>query len=221
LEEKQMFHFRQAEPDDINAISQLFLASFPESIRHIFGSRQPPVKAIADIFTFILKFEPSCFWSAIYNGEIVGYVIAPKNMRRLWLAALTGGHIFRWLYYWLTGKHQIGLKSLQIIITNKLTFIFSPYNYRSTPPAQILSIAVAKKVAGQGIGKKLMSHALAYLTSQGVQEVKLEVRPHNTPARRLYSKLGFLPVGTTKDSQGEWLVLVKKLSPNTHLLTPQ
>jgi len=51
---------------------------------------------------------------------------------------------------------------------------------------------------------------LAYLAACGAPRVRLEVRPDNTAALRLYERLGFATVGRTRDSQGEWLIMIRE-----------
>ncbi len=54
--------------------------------------------------------------------------------------------------------------------------------------AWIAMVLVDAAVRGQGIGKALMQHALAYLDQRGVRRVRLDATPMGQP---LYEKLGF------------------------------
>jgi predicted N-acetyltransferase YhbS len=56
------------------------------------------------------------------------------------------------------------------------------------PIAWIAMVLVDAEVRGQGIGKALMQHALAFLDRKGVQTVRLDATPLGQP---LYEKLGF------------------------------
>ncbi len=56
------------------------------------------------------------------------------------------------------------------------------------PVAWIAMVLVDAAVRGQGIGRALMQHALAYLDQQGVRSVRLDATPLGQP---LYEKLGF------------------------------
>ncbi|HHY36841.1 MAG TPA: GNAT family N-acetyltransferase [Firmicutes bacterium] len=215
-----MVLIRQAKKQDIPAVAALFVTAFPETMAHLFGD-QPPHRAIRDIFSFLLAVEPDSFWVATRGEELLGYIITPQNMRRLWIRACTGGYLFKWAYRYFTGQYGFGLRPLKNLLCNKIGFILSPHNYRPGPAAQVLSLAVHPRVTGQGIGTKLLTHALQYLRRNQVQAVKLEVRPWNKPARHLYTKLGFVEVGTTSDSQGTWLVMIKSLSPGTPPPPPQ
>lgn len=42
---------------------------------------------------------------------------------------------------------------------------------------------------------------------KGRQAIKLEVRPQNAAAIRIYSEYGFVEKGRTRDLQGEWIVM--------------
>lgn len=65
--------------------------------------------------------------------------------------------------------------------------------------AELLNIAVAASHRRQGLGDKLMTHALSLAKSRGVKAVYLEVRESNTPARRLYEKYGYIALGVRKN----------------------
>lgn len=54
-----------------------------------------------------------------------------------------------------------------------------------------------------------MRRALDYLDRRGVAQVRLEVRPDNAPALAVYSRLGFRVAGSTSDSQGPWLIMLR------------
>lgn len=60
----------------------------------------------------------------------------------------------------------------------------------------IAQVAVAPHARGQGLAHVLLHHALAALAVAGCRRTTLLVARHNTAARRLYDKLGFVPSGT-------------------------
>ena len=64
---------------------------------------------------------------------------------------------------------------------------------------QLFNIAVLPKWQQQGLGAMLLRAVLHEARTQGLQQCLLEVREHNTAARRLYDKLGFKVVGKRKD----------------------
>jgi ribosomal protein S18 acetylase RimI-like enzyme len=62
-----------------------------------------------------------------------------------------------------------------------------------------------------GIGTGLVQAGLDYLASRGAGRVRLEVRPDNIVALRIYEKLGFKITGQTRDTQKDWLIMVKEM----------
>ncbi|HMQ57277.1 MAG TPA: GNAT family N-acetyltransferase [Rhizobiaceae bacterium] len=65
--------------------------------------------------------------------------------------------------------------------------------------AEILTVAVSPSAQGAGLGAALMEAALRALHTAGVASVFLEVDVHNTPALRLYARLGFHRVSMRPD----------------------
>ena len=60
---------------------------------------------------------------------------------------------------------------------------------------EIANLAVVSSRRGQGIGARLLDHALESAQHEGVRSVYLEVRTSNHPARDLYSSRDFVAVG--------------------------
>ncbi len=85
--------------------------------------------------------------------------------------------------------------------------------------AELLSIAVDEKYRGRGLSRDLLHTHLGHLAGRGIRTVFLEVEENNQPARRLYQRAGFQPVGRReqyyRDSSGQdlnALVLKRDLS---------
>ena len=57
--------------------------------------------------------------------------------------------------------------------------------------AELLRIAVAPEVRGQGLGRRLLRSSVEALRTLGVTHYRLEVRVSNAPARRLYEAEGW------------------------------
>lgn len=64
--------------------------------------------------------------------------------------------------------------------------------------AQLYQMWVAPELRGAGSGKRMIETALAWLKTQGVTRVMLGVTCGDRPARRLYERMGFVPVGETE-----------------------
>ena len=60
---------------------------------------------------------------------------------------------------------------------------------------EIVNLAVSPAWRKKGVAAALLDTVLDFAAFQGVTKVWLEVRESNTPARKLYEKAGFAPVG--------------------------
>lgn len=67
--------------------------------------------------------------------------------------------------------------------------------------AAITSVFVAPEHRGHGVGRQLLTHALATATAMpGVRQVTLAVTAGNSAALALYEALGFKPYGRAPDA---------------------
>jgi len=202
----------QAKLSDIPMIAALFTVSFKESVLHHCGGRLPATRAMQDVFTLVYQAEPhAAFLAKNTQGQSLGYCFAPTKLSGLWLRALWGGHLLKWTWRWLTGQYGFGLHPIKVIAMNKLAFLHSAMAPAKTANARILSIAVAPEARGQGIANQLMGAAMDYFATQKVTRVRLEVRPGNVAASRVYEKWGFIEDGYTMDSQGKWLIMFREM----------
>ncbi|MFA9200274.1 MAG: GNAT family N-acetyltransferase [Cypionkella sp.] len=62
---------------------------------------------------------------------------------------------------------------------------------------ELLLIAVVPAWRGRGLGTALLRHAAADARGRGAERLFLEMRANN-PARRLYERFGFQPIGRRK-----------------------
>ncbi len=205
------YRVQGAKPDDVAAIAALFTESFKESVLHHCG-RLPKPRAMQDVFALVYEAEPAAAFVARSDAGIaIGYCFAPAELPRLWLQAIVGGHLLKWAWRWLTGQYGFGLHPVKIIVLNKLAFLRSAATPSSSASARILSIAVSPDWRGRGVAGALMAAAMDYFASRGVDRVRLEVRPDNEPAVKLYHHYGFVDAGFTYDSQGPWLIMFKEM----------
>lgn len=65
--------------------------------------------------------------------------------------------------------------------------------------AELLNIAVAKKVQKKGLGSSLIQKGQQELACFGVEKIFLEVRESNLSAQKLYEKNGFLLLSRRKN----------------------
>jgi [ribosomal protein S18]-alanine N-acetyltransferase len=78
----------------------------------------------------------------------------------------------------------------------------------------ILNLAVAATYQRRGIGRRLLDHALDLAKSEHVRLVTLEVRASNEPAKQLYARMGFVPVGVRRryyhDNSEDAIVMTRR-----------
>lgn len=83
--------------------------------------------------------------------------------------------------------------------------------------SHITNIAIENCERGHGYGKQLTRGLLQYLSNLGATYATLEVRRSNERAQRLYTDLGFQPVGWRKkyyeDNQEDALLMVCQAMP--------
>lgn len=201
---------RQARRSDLAEVARIFMAAFPESIAHYF-SRPPLPGVVAEPFALCLASEPAGFFVADGgSGQLAGYIFAPARTDRLPWVALTGGFALRWLWRWVTGRYGIGLAPVRLLAANKVDFLASARQPAAPAQARILSVAVHPDYRGRGIARALCRAALDRFDRIGASPVRLEVRPWNAPAVAVYAGLGFRETGTTHDSQGAWLIMLRE-----------
>lgn len=205
------YTFRQARRDDLIGIARVFTAAFPATIRHYFATTPSP-HVVAEPFALCLAAEPEAFHVAIDDdsGRLVGYIFAPARTGRLPWVAVGRGFIFRWFWRWITGQYRIGLSPVRAMTGNKLDFLASAGQSTVQAEARILSVAVHPDHQGRGLARELCRRALQRLDKLGARPVRLEVRPENGPAVKLYRDLGFKETGRTHDAQGDWLIMLRR-----------
>jgi ribosomal protein S18 acetylase RimI-like enzyme len=108
----------------------------------------------------------------------------------------------------LRGRFGLRFSAIPRIIANKVLFVRSGGRFRSKGDAQLLNVAVLPAQQGKGIATALVHAGLDAMRQLGAPEVRLEVRPWNESAVRLYCKTGWREAGRTRDLEGEWLVMV-------------
>lgn len=81
--------------------------------------------------------------------------------------------------------------------------------------AHVTNIALLPDYQRQGLGEKLVRELIKTARERYAVMMTLEVRPSNTVAQSLYSKLGFLPQGIRRayysDNQEDALIMTCKL----------
>lgn len=199
--------YRLATSADMPAVADVFIAAFPESVSHTLGDAPVPRPLLDEAFRVCLDCEPDGFWVAVDDDAVVGYIIAPRAVDRVWQKAVSGGYVWRWLGGIVSGRYRFSWQTIRQAAGGKLAFWHSQ-KVAEDVPARILSVAVAPAGRGRHVATELVGLACDRFRRLGVSRVRLEVRPDNLPAKRVYERAGFRAIGTTSDAQGEWLIMV-------------
>lgn len=214
---------------------RIYVRAFPASMRHFTGETHPPPEALGapgpyekllhqrrwaglrflleDFFHLWLLAEPAAFCVAADARGLLGYAFTPARL-------ITPAGLLRHPQAWriagrlLRGGYGLGGRLLRLGIANGLHGLADGLRTGGGAdcPARIASIAVDPGAQRLGVGRLLLTSALAYQRAQGARCVRLEVRPGNAAAIALYRSLGFAEAGTAHDTQGEWVVMVAELT---------
>ena len=161
-----------------------------------------------DVWSFVRNVEPRGFLGAHADGKLVGYAIFVSSLKRVQRRAIASGAVLRWVLAALRGGFALRLSAIPRILANKVLFVRSGGRYRHSGDAQLLNIAVLPEYRGRGIATALVLAGLEAMRELHVPEVRLEVRPWNENAVRVYRKTGWRKAGRTRDLEGEWLVMI-------------
>ena len=64
--------------------------------------------------------------------------------------------------------------------------------------SRLLNLCVRKGLHRRGLGRRLLTHLICVARSHHSEAVRLEVRPGNAAARRLYESMGFSEIGRSR-----------------------
>lgn len=200
--------------EDIRSIAKIYLEAFPESVDFFFrgdaGDRL--LRIIALGFGILLDAGCRFFIAKDSLGNLCGYSIVALDDAELNRVLLRGGLALKVAREFIAGKIPIRLTEILRLAVNGMVMAVSSFVLpKRTSFGRVMSIAVYKGARGQGLGRDLLRRALQCLADEGIQVVRLEVRPENTPAYELYRTEGFSEIGVTRDLQGRWVAMERLL----------
>lgn len=111
--------------------------------------------------------------------------------------------------------HDITESNIAVVISAELDDKLVGYAdvWNIAGEGQLNNIAVTGAARGNHIGQKMMEYLFDALRESGATEMSLEARVSNTPARRMYEKLGFVNLGIRPgyyEDNGEDAVIYRK-----------
>ena len=168
-----------------SSVAELYDAAFGAN----FSIAMPnPISRIAVLAE---GFDPRFSFVAVRGNELVG--IAGFKVAQ---GSLTGGISFRVL------KENLGLlNAIRVVL------VLALFERKQIADQLLLDgISVSHKMRGSGIGTKLLHSLMEYAHTEGYRSVRLDVIDTNMAARRLYERIGFMPVKTEHFAYLKWLL---------------
>lgn len=146
---------------------------------------------ISRIVVLVEGFDPRYSFVAISGSELVG--IAGFKVAQ---GSLTGSVSFGMLR-----------KNLGFLNAIRAVLVLALFD-RKQIAGQLLmdGISVSPEMRGSGIGTKLIHSLIVYAQTEGYQSIRLDVIDTNAAARRLYERIGFMPVKTEHFPYLKWLL---------------
>ncbi len=193
-------------------IVEIFGECSSDGIKHRFPCGLSD-EVLETVWDFLLQADSSsCIVASVVDGDskICGYCLVQSSVSQLVREGFSRGLIPRLAGLIWSGKLPVGLHQLKTVLFDLIAFgrTFDVADPEST--GQVLSIGVQPQFRGEGMGTELVRRGLEVLEEKGIYRVKLEVRPGNEPARRIYDKMGFEVVGSSEDSVGKWLIMIRE-----------
>ncbi|MCD4732734.1 GNAT family N-acetyltransferase [bacterium] len=135
--------------------------------------------------------SPEFSFVAIHDGKMVG--IAGFKTEK---GSLTGGISFRLL------KRILGYWG-----AIRAIFLLALFKRNQVADQLIMDgIGVSTKMRGSGIGTALLHRLIEYAKKDEYRSIRLDVIDTNPAARRLYERLGFVPIKTDQFASLRWLL---------------
>jgi ribosomal protein S18 acetylase RimI-like enzyme len=205
-------NMRLATLADVNRIVAIHADAFHDTFVAAFGRKQYHVGlcVMADVW----RRQGAIGLQGMWVAEIDGYVVGTITMRARGGAHWLPAHIpVEWLFIKALGVVR-GLYAL-----NALSFI--EHNI-TTNELYITDVAVDQRFLRRGVGRAMLTHALAYAERQQLGLVSLYVGAANQPAIALYQGIGFYVTNTHHSLMGwcllrqlRWLLLRRTVAPVT------
>jgi hypothetical protein len=185
---------RQATPQDIEALIDIYVECFPERVAEVFG-RPPRRVFIRDYILFYLAWDPSCNWVYVRDGVIVGFIMAPCYYAP-WRAMLSGAQLLRWMSHFLKGEYGLPIPLLKKFFSGGFAFSSDPTLKRlqGKPYVHLLAVKVTKGKEPSrgllGIGRQLLHWAIADHRRKGSHFLWGVVQPTGSRFIPIWKRIG-------------------------------
>ena len=200
---------RQATPQDIDALVDIYIESFPERVKEVFGGPHRRV-FIGDYLLFYLAWDPSGNWVYVKDGVVVGFIMVPCHYSP-WRAMLARAQVLRWIGHFLLGEYGFPGRLVKQFFSGGFAFSSDPTIRRLQGKPYIHLIAV-KATNGKepsrgllGIGRQLLYWVIAEHRKKGIHFCWAVVQPTGSRFIPIWKRIGFKirPI-----SNGQFLALL-------------
>jgi hypothetical protein len=200
---------RQATPQDIDALVDIYIECFPERVNEVFGGPHRRV-FIRDYLLFYLAWDPRGNWVYVRDDAIEGFIMVPCHYSP-WKAMVSGAKLLRWIGHLLMGKYGFPLHLAKRFLSGGFAFSSDPAIRRLQGKPYIHLIAV-KATNGKepsrgllGIGRQLLYWVIADHRKKGIRFCWAVVQPTGSRFIPIWKRIGFkiCPI-----SNGQFLALL-------------
>jgi ribosomal protein S18 acetylase RimI-like enzyme len=138
------------------------------------------------LYRGMIGLELAWGWVALEDGQVVGFVAATDDSRRLF------GQMIRrrpLALSWSVARAL--LRRPRLLFPTLETFLYPSREGKDSTPAELLVIAVRGGRRSTGVGASLVGRLDETMASRRLVSYKVTVRAGNEGANRFYRKLGF------------------------------
>jgi hypothetical protein len=186
---------RQAMPQDIDALIDIYIECFPERVAEVFGGPHRRV-FIRDYLLFYLALEPASNWVYVKDDTVVGFIMVPWHIPAR-KAMLADGQFLRWIGHFLMGGYGFPVHIVKKFFSDGFAFTSDPAIKRLQGKPYIHLIAVKTAVGGEpsrgllGIGRQLLRWMVADHRRKGIHFCWAVVQPSSSQFIPIWKRFGF------------------------------
>jgi hypothetical protein len=186
---------RQAMPQDIDALVDIYIECFPERVTEVFGGPHRRV-FIRDYLLFYLAWDPPNNWVYVRDGTVMGCIMVPCHYSP-WKAMLCHAQLFRWIGHFLMGEYGFPRHLVKKFLSGGFAFSSDPAIKRLQGKPYIHLIAVRASEGKElsrglmGIGRQLMRWAIADQRRKGIHFWWGVVQPSGSRFLPIWKRIGF------------------------------
>ena len=95
------------------------------------------------------------------------------------------------MYLYMDGQNVAGMAAITMYQGEDYHEIIWSQNLKDDEVASLHILTVVPEYQGKGVSKRMMTEIISMVKKNGKKALRLDALASNTPARRLYEKLGF------------------------------